>query len=63
MAEKVHAYLDAGVPLVWEVSPFHKTVTVFRPDGPPVLFNIQQELTAEPHLPGFRVPVAEVFAP
>ena len=25
-------------------------------------FNITQELTAEPHLPGFRIPVAEIFA-
>jgi Uma2 family endonuclease len=62
MAEKVHAYLDAGVPLVWEVNPFFDTVTVYRPDAPPQLFNDQQELTAEPHLPGLRVPVAEVFA-
>jgi Uma2 family endonuclease len=62
MAEKVHAYLDAGVPLVWDVSPFHKTVTAFRPDAPPALFNIEQELTAEPHLPGLCIPIAEVFA-
>jgi Uma2 family endonuclease len=62
VAEKVHAYLDAGVPLVWEVSPFYEAVTVHRPGLPPELFNITQDLAAEPHLPGFRVPVAEVFA-
>jgi hypothetical protein len=27
----------------------------------PVLFDVRQELTAEPHLPGFRVPVRRLF--
>jgi Uma2 family endonuclease len=61
IAEKVREYLDAGVALVWEVNPFHRTVTVYRPDAPPELFNERQDLTAEPHLRGFRARVAEVF--
>jgi Uma2 family endonuclease len=61
--EKRRAYLDAGVRLVWEVDPFSKVVTVYRPGMPPELFNVTQDLTAEPYLPGFRVPVAEIFAP
>jgi Uma2 family endonuclease len=61
MAEKVREYLDAGVALVWEVNPFFRTVTVYRPDAGPELFNDAEDLTAEPHLPGFRAPVAEVF--
>jgi Uma2 family endonuclease len=60
--EKTNAYLGAGVPLVWEVDPFSKVVAVYRPGSPPEHFNVTQDLTAEPHLPGFRVPVAEVFA-
>jgi len=59
--DKVHEYLDAGVPLVWSVEPIFRTVTAYRADGPPVLYNEQQDLTAEPHLPGFRVSVAELF--
>ena len=63
IAEKVHAYLGGGgAPLVWEVNPYYQTVLAHRPDAPPQLFNSEQELTAEPHLPGFRVPVAEIFA-
>jgi Uma2 family endonuclease len=62
IAEKVADYLDAGVALVWEVNAYYKTVTVHRPEAPPLFFNEQQDLTAEPHLPGFRVPVAEIFA-
>jgi Uma2 family endonuclease len=61
IGEKVQAYLKAGVPLGWEVNPVYEAITVHRPGMPPELFNITQELTAEPHLKGFRVPVAEVF--
>jgi Uma2 family endonuclease len=62
ITEKTHAYLDAGVPLVWEVNPFSEVVAAYRPGGPPEHFNVTQDLTAEPHLPGFRVSVAEIFA-
>ena len=60
--EKVRDYLDAGVPLVWIVEPVFQTVSVYRPDAPPTLFNASQDLTAEPHLPGFRTPVTAMFA-
>jgi Uma2 family endonuclease len=59
--EKVQDYLDAGVPHVWLVEPKFKTVTVYRPGVDPEMFTVKQELSAEPHMPGFRVPVAEVF--
>ena len=61
IADKVAEYLDAGVPLVWVVDPWFSTVIVHRPDAKPQLFNADQEITAEPHLPGFRVPVADFF--
>lgn len=61
VTEKVQEYLDAGVALVWIVDPDFETVAVYRADAEPVSFNRQQELTAEPHLPGFRVRVAELF--
>jgi Uma2 family endonuclease len=43
------------------IDPCFRTITVYRADAKPQLFNDSQELSAEPHLPGFRVPVAEVF--
>jgi Uma2 family endonuclease len=59
--EKVDAYLAAGVPLVWIIEPRRQTVTVVTPGDEPVLFNIRQDVAAEPHLPGFRIPVARLF--
>jgi Uma2 family endonuclease len=59
--EKITAYQHAGVSLVWVLDPYSRTVTVHRPDAEPELFNVRQELSGEPHLPGFRVPVARLF--
>jgi Uma2 family endonuclease len=59
--EKVDSYLTAGVALVWVLDPHDRTVTVYRPDARPQLFNDEQELVGEPHLPGFRAPVARLF--
>jgi len=61
MLEKVTEYLKAGVKLVWVVEPIFRTVCVYRPDAPPVMFNDTQEISGEPHLPGFRAAVAEMF--
>ncbi len=61
VAETVEEYLAAGVALVWIINPFFRTVSVHRPGAAPETFNVDQELTAEPHLPGFRVAVAEIF--
>ena len=60
--EKIDDYLQAGVALVWIINPHDRTVTIYRAGAEPELVNIRQELTAEPHLPGFRVAVAEIFA-
>ncbi len=59
--EKVDSYLQAGGALVWVVDPHDQTVLIYRPGVPPTLVNTTQELSGEPHLPGFRVPVARIF--
>jgi Uma2 family endonuclease len=59
--QKVAAYLEAGVAVVWVIHPTLRTVLVHRPGAEPELYNATHELTAEPHLPGFRVPVARLF--
>jgi Uma2 family endonuclease len=59
--EKISVYQSAGVPLVWVLNPYDRTVKVYQPDTQPISFNVSQELSGEPHLSGFRVPVARLF--
>jgi Uma2 family endonuclease len=59
--EKIDALLNAGVQLVWIIDPYDRTVRVYRQLAEPVLFNATQQLTGEPHLPGFSVLVARLF--
>jgi Uma2 family endonuclease len=60
--EKIDTYQAAGVSLIWVIDPHDRTVTIYRLDAEPELVNIHQELSGDPHLPGFRVKVAEIFA-
>jgi Uma2 family endonuclease len=59
--EKIQLYLESGVAIVWVVHPRFKTVTVYRPASDPMMFSGSQELTAEPHLPAFRVSLSRFF--
>jgi Uma2 family endonuclease len=58
---KLGWFAECGVPVVWTIDPYLRTVTVHRPGVPPVTFNETQELEGGPELPGFRVPVASLF--
>jgi Uma2 family endonuclease len=60
--EKIDDYLRAGVAVVWVIDPHDRTVLIYRKDAAPELVNVNQELTGDPELPGFRVPVAQIFA-
>jgi Uma2 family endonuclease len=61
VARKVRAYLQSGVSLVWVIDPFLNVVYAHRPEARPQLLTGEDELSAEPHLPGFRLPVATLF--
>ena len=59
---KVAMYLQAGTPLVWLVNPATRTVVVFRSEMDPVTLGESDTLDGGDVLPGFSVPVAEIFA-
>ena len=54
-------WLEAGAKLVWVIHPGKQTIHAYRKDGTVALFGPNDTLTAEPVLPEFRVPVAELF--
>jgi len=58
---KVNDYLAAGVKLVWVADPTTRTVTAHRPEAPSTVFGESDALVCEDLIPGFRLPVAEVF--
>jgi Uma2 family endonuclease len=58
--ELVHSTAN-GCPLGWLIDPEKKTVEVFRAGGPPRLLAADEALEGDPVLPGFHIPVAEVF--
>ncbi|MGE5193204.1 MAG: Uma2 family endonuclease [Deltaproteobacteria bacterium] len=61
LCDKAQEYLQAGVQIVWIVEPQSISVTVFRPRESAREFKASDTLTAEGVIPGFKVPVAELF--
>lgn len=59
--EKRIEWLEAGVQLVWVIDPVRQEVYAHRADGTAILFRRTDTLTADPVLPDFRVPVADLF--
>jgi Uma2 family endonuclease len=62
VANKVADYLKAGVKVVWIADPATKTVTVHRAGRDPEVFGGDDVLVCEDVLPGFRLPLVNVFA-
>lgn len=60
--EKVAQWLEAGVRLVWVVYPATRHVVAYRELAHPRVFTDAETIDAEPVLPGFSCPVAEIFA-
>jgi Uma2 family endonuclease len=62
IAAKVRDYLAAGARAVWVVDPRRRTVAVHLPEGEPATLSDDQTLDGGAVLPGFRLPVQEIFA-
>jgi Uma2 family endonuclease len=61
VTERVAEYLDCGVPVVWILNPYFRTVTVHRPGVSAVALDSRDTITGDPELPGFSCPVADFF--
>lgn len=54
-------WLTAGAELVWVVYPTTKEIHAFKSDGSITIVQATDTLDAEPVIPEFRVPVADLF--
>ena len=62
IARKVGEYLASGAGLVWVAYPSKRLVIVHTPDGAKRMVREPESLDGGEVLPGFTLPVAEVFA-
>jgi Uma2 family endonuclease len=58
---KLEDYFSIGVALVWLVDPQRQRVSCYRSPTNLDVLGLADTLTAEPMLPGFQLPVAELF--
>ena len=61
MERKVAEYLAAGSQRVWVAYPVSRSVIVHRADGTTVTYSGDDVITDEELLPGFSLPIAEIF--
>jgi Uma2 family endonuclease len=56
-------YFAAGTVVVWDVDPVAQIICSYRADSPdiPTVFRMGAFADAEPALPGWRVPVSDIF--
>jgi Uma2 family endonuclease len=59
--QRIEEYVDAGIRLIWVISPENHTVRVYRADGSSGSLRENDELDGEDVLPGFRCPVRDLF--
>lgn len=64
MADKRDDYFAAGTLVVWDVDPEKETVTVYRASDPthPTIYRQGDVAEAEPAVPGWTMPVKDIFA-
>ena len=62
MERKVADYLAAGSQRVWVAYPSSRTVVVHHADGTAITYSGNEIVTDEELLPGFSLPLAEIFS-
>ena len=60
--DKMVEYFDSGARLAWVINPEEKSVLVYRGSEADRLLRVTDTLEGEDVLPGFRLPLAELFA-
>ncbi|MFO0849336.1 MAG: Uma2 family endonuclease [Gemmataceae bacterium] len=61
MAQKRRDYFGSGTQVVWEIDPDDRTVTVYTDPTTHTILTAADTLTGDPVLPGFVLPLADLF--
>ncbi len=61
LAEKVAAYLSAGVGIVWVADPEARTIAVHRSGSQPRVYRESDSLTLDELIPEFRLTISDIF--
>lgn len=61
LQDKMQEYLDNGVLLGWLIDRKNRTVYIYRPNQAPQMLENPDEISGEPELPGFSLPMAKVW--
>jgi Uma2 family endonuclease len=61
LQRKIADYLTAGAKVAWLVDAEREQVMIYRSSGEPEVFDSKQTLTLDAVIPGFALPVADVF--
>lgn len=59
--EKVEMWLEAGTLQVWVVNPRRRVVTIYERDGQTHTLRAEEALDGGTLLPGFHLPISEIF--
>ena len=60
--EKMERWIERGVLLGWLIDPYERIVWVYRPGRGPEVLHEPAELSGDPELPGFVVPMDNIWA-
>jgi Uma2 family endonuclease len=65
IAAKRVDYFAAGTLVVWDVDPLAETIVAYKSTNPlqPIIHRRGDTADAEPAVPGWRLPVADIFSP
>ena len=61
LSRKLRSGIRRGVRLGWLINKSRRQVHVFRPNGKPQIFNTGDVLDGDVILPGFHLPIADLF--
>jgi Uma2 family endonuclease len=61
VTRRITQFLARGIAVIWLVDPEGRSVTVYRSNQLPQVFEGDDELLGDPELPGFRCRVADFF--